>query len=302
MSSPIPPSVSSTATSPASSAAGGTHSATSERLLQAALPESLIARKQGQIAFLELARPAKRNALDIETINGLATFFSNIPEDARVIILHSDGAHFSAGADLSAPVERIGTNRRPRFPISATRQWHRAFELIENCSVPVIVVLKGAVIGGGLELAASAHIRISERSAFYGLPEGAHGIFVGGGGAVRIPRLIGTARMVDMMLTGRILTADEGVNLGISQYIVDDGQGMEKALDLTAKILSNTSLSNFAMINALPRIARSDPDAGLLMESLMLAITLGDEEVEARVAAFLEKRAGKIALPDGEAR
>jgi 1,4-dihydroxy-2-naphthoyl-CoA synthase len=79
--------------------------------------------------------------------------------------------------------------------------------------MPVVAVLRGAVIGGGLELAAAAHIRVAERSAYYALPEAARGIFVGGGGAVRIPRLIGTTRMIDMMLTGRTYTADEGLSL-----------------------------------------------------------------------------------------
>jgi enoyl-CoA hydratase/carnithine racemase len=265
-----------------------------ERLSQPALPHNLVARRRGQIGFVELARPAKRNALNIETIDGLATFFGNMPEGMRVVILHCAGAHFSAGADLSAFGESRANSSAHAFDaIQFSRRWHRAFETVESCGVPVISVLKGAVIGGGLELAASTHIRIAERCAFYGLPESARGIFVGGGGAVRIPRLIGTPRMVDMMLTGRTYTAEEGLSLGFSQYVVDQGQGMTQAVDLAAKIVSNTTLSNFAVTNALPRIARSDPDTGLLMESLMAAITLGDEDVEARMVAFLTKRGAK---------
>ena len=88
--------------------------------------------------------------------------------------------------------------------------WHRAFERIERGRVPVVAVLKGAVVGGGLELAAAAHIRVAEPSAFYALPEGQRGLFVGGGASVRVPRLIGAHRMADMMLTGRVLDADEG--------------------------------------------------------------------------------------------
>ena len=91
--------------------------------------------------------------------------------------------------------------------------------------VPVVAVLHGAVVGGGLELAAACHIRVAERSAFYGLPEGQRGIFVGGGGSARIPRLIGVARMTDMMLTGRVYDAEEGQRVGLSQYLVDRGRG-----------------------------------------------------------------------------
>ncbi len=90
--------------------------------------------------------------------------------------------------------------------------------------MPVIAALHGAVVGGGLELASACHIRVADDSTFYALPEGSRGIFVGGGGAVRIPRLIGTARMTDMMLTGRVYNAEEGERTGLAQYLVPQGQ------------------------------------------------------------------------------
>ena len=167
-----------------------------------ALPHSLIASQLGPVTLLRLSRPAKRNALDDATIAGIESFFSNPPEQTRAIVLYGEGKHFSAGADLSAFAD-ISASGRVHF----SRSWHRAFDRIENGDVPVIAVLHGAVIGGGLEIAAAAHIRVAERSAYYALPESTRGIFVGGGGAVRIPRLIGTTRMIDMMLTGRTYSA-----------------------------------------------------------------------------------------------
>lgn len=243
---------------------------------------------RGSTTLLELSRPAKRNALDIPTLVGIEQFFTEPPEGTRVIIVHGAGKNFCAGADLSA-----GPDGSTSDSIRYTRYWHRAFERIENSEVPVIVVLHGAVVGGGLELAAAAHIRVAERSAHYALPEGALGIFVGGGGAVRIPRLIGVPRMVDMMLTGRSFNADEGLSLGLSQYLVDDGLGVAKATELADRIAANTSLSNFAVVRALPRIARADPDAGLLMETLMVALTIGDPEAKERIGAFLARKASK---------
>jgi (methylthio)acryloyl-CoA hydratase len=141
---------------------------------------------------------------------------------------------------------------------------------------------------------------VAERSAYYALPEAARGIFVGGGGAVRIPRLIGTSRMIDMMLTGGTYNAEEGLSAGFSQYVVDDGHGLVQAIELAERIASNTVLSNFAVVQALPPIARSDSDGGFLWESLVAAITLGDDEAKARVNAFLEKRAAKVAHRSGE--
>jgi enoyl-CoA hydratase/carnithine racemase len=167
--------------------------------------------------------------------------------------------------------------------------------------VPVIAVLHGAVVGGGLELASSAHLRVAEDSTFYGLPEGTRGIFVGGGGSVRVSRLIGAARMTDMMLTGRVFDADEGQTLGISSYRVADGEGLAKALALAEKIAANAPLSNFAITQALPRIADLPAEKGLFVESLMAAIAESDEGAKERVRAFLEKRAGKVSKDGGKA-
>ncbi len=90
-------------------------------------------------------------------------------------------------------------------------------------------MLHGAVVGGGLELAAAAHVRVAERSAYYALPEGSRGIYVGGGGSVRLPRLIGVARMTDMMLTGRSYDAEEGQAIGLTHYLVEPGRAGERA-------------------------------------------------------------------------
>ena len=160
--------------------------------------------------------------------------------------------------------------------------------------MPVVAVLHGAVVGGGLELAAAVHIRVAERSAYYALPEGSRGIFVGGGGSVRLPPLIGVARMMDMMLTGRTLGAEEGQAIGITQYLVEDGAGMAKALELAERIAGNAPFTNFAVTHMLPRIARADPSAGFATEALTAAIAQGEKEAKKRLKAFLEKRGPKV--------
>ena len=250
------------------------------------LPDSLMVRQRGPVALLRLSRPAKANAIDEEMIAGIKSFFTALPEGTRAVIVHGEGKHFSAGADLAGMSGAGAVLRRSRTA-------HSAFDQVEYGTVPAIAVLHGAVIGAGLELAAAAHIRVAERSAYYALPEGMRGIFVGGGAAVRVPRLIGTARMIDMMLTGRTYPAEEGARLGFSQYLVDDGQGLTKAIELAEQMATNAVLSNFGVLQALPRIARVDPEAGLLLESLMVAIAASDEEAQARLRAFLEKRAPK---------
>ena len=259
-----------------------------------ALPNSLSVSHEGQVTLLRLSRPAKRNALDRDMIAGIDAFFRSPPHGTRAVVLHGEGSNFSAGLDLSNVTE-IGVAES----ISHSRAWHRAFEQIQYGQVPVVAVMHGAVIGGGLELAAAAHIRIAEQSAYYALPEGMHGIFVGGGGAVRIPRLIGTARTMDMILTGRTYGAEEGRLIGFSQYVVADGQGLAHAVALAKQIIGNAPLSNFAATQVLPRIAGGDPETGLLMESLMAAIAETDDEARIRLRNFLEKRGSKVARPAG---
>ena len=119
------------------------------------------------------------------------------------MVIHGIGDHFSSGLDLSELTEHDATEG-----LRHSQMWHRVFDRIQYSRVPVIAALKGAVIGGGLELACAAHIRVAEPSAYFALPEGQRGIFVGGGGSVRLPRLIGVARMTDMMLTGPGLFGD----------------------------------------------------------------------------------------------
>ncbi len=263
---------------------------TMEEPIDIELPKSLKATRLGAIAHLRLARSEKRNALDDGTVLGLETFFTRLPGDIRAVVLTGEGAHFSAGLDLS----EVAGARDPLEAALHSRMWHRAFEAIQFGRAPVIAALHGAVVGGGLELAAATHIRVAERSTYYGLPEGQRGIFLGGGGSVRIARLIGVARVMDMMLTGRTLSAEEGHAAGATQYLVDDGKGLETAMALAAKAASNTATTNFAVLHALPRIFESDPASGLLTESLMAAIAEMSGEAKERLKDFLEKRAAKV--------
>lgn len=253
------------------------------------LPATLSVSVEGDIAVLKLQRVEKRNALDNVTVLGLQAFFLNPPAGVKVVVLDGEGEHFSAGLDLSATQELSSTDG-----VFHSRMWHEAFRHIQFGKVPVISVLHGAVIGGGLELAASTHVRVAESSAFYALPEGQRGIFVGGGGSVRIPKLIGTARMMDMMLTGRVYNAEEGHAIGLSQYLVGPGEGMKAAMELARKIAANAPMTNFAVMHALPRIADSSPEAGYMMEAMISSIAQADIEAKTRIRDFLEKRAGKV--------
>lgn len=253
------------------------------------LPNTLTLEIDGDIAVLSLNREEKRNALNDELVLGLEEFFRSVPESVKAVVLTAKGENFSAGLDLSDLTERNTIEG-----VKHSMSWHRAFELIEFSPVPVISVLKGAVVGGGLELASATHIRVAEDSTYYALPEGQRGIFVGGGASIRVPKLMGVSTMMDMMLTGRVFKADDGHQLGLSNYRVETGKGMEKGLELARKVADNSPMTNFAVIQALPRIADSNPGQAFMMESMMAAIAQGSDEAKAKLRDFLEKRGKKV--------
>jgi (methylthio)acryloyl-CoA hydratase len=245
--------------------------------------------KDGQVLAVGLNRPAKRNALNDGIMLAIGDCFANIPDGVGAVVIHGIGGHFSSGLDLSELTEHDATDG-----LRHSQMWHRVFERIQYSRVPVIAALRGAVIGGGLELACAAHIRVAEPSAYFALPEGQRGIFVGGGGSVRLPRLIGVARMTDMMLTGRVYSATEGASYGFTQYLTEEGNALPKAMELAAKVAGNASLTNFAVLQALPMIAEANPQSGLLMESLMATVAQSDKEAKLRVRAFLDHKTAKV--------
>ena len=243
----------------------------------------------GPVLSVGLNRPAKRNALNDGIMLAIQNCFSHLPEGIGAVVIYGIGDHFSSGLDLSELTEHDATEG-----LRHSQMWHRVFDRIQYSRVPVVAALRGAVIGGGLELACAAHIRVAEPSAYFALPEGQRGIFVGGGGSVRLPRLIGVPRMTDMMLTGRVYSATEGASYGFAQYLTEEGGALAKAMELAGRIANNAPLTNFAVLQALPMIAEANPQTGLLMESLMATVAQSDKEAKLRIRAFLDRKTAKV--------
>lgn len=245
--------------------------------------------EQSEVALITLRRAQKRNALSDGLILAIRDTFQNLPASVRAAVIDGEGEHFCAGLDLSELQERDASEG-----IFHSRMWHQALDCVEKGRVPVIAALHGAVVGGGLELASACHIRVADDSTFFALPEGTRGIFVGGGGSVRIPKLIGVARMTDMMLTGRVYNAEDGDRVGFAQYLVPAGEAFGKAMELAQRIAGNAPLTNYALMHALPRIAEQPADQGFFTEALMAAIAQAAPDAKERVRAFLEGKAAKV--------
>lgn len=237
------------------------------------------------IATITFDRAEKRNAMNDALVDELDSFFSKPPKDVSAVILRGDGGHFCSGLDLAEH-----EHRDPIDGVFHSRNWHRVSDLIEFGGLPVLSVLTGAVIGGGLEIAASTHVRIAEPSVRFQLPEGRRGIFVGGGATVRVGKLLGADRMREMMLTGRSYGAEDGLALGLAHYSVGEGEALPLAKKLAQKIASNAPFSNYLMLNAISRIQEMPRAEGLFTESLAAAMSQTSDGAKEGLRAFLEKR------------
>lgn len=244
---------------------------------------------EGHAAILELNRPDKRNAISLAMVRELDRCIAALPDEVKVIILCARGEHFSAGLDLAEIPEMSAAQG-----VHHSHAWYQVFDRLQFGRVPVICVMQGAVVGGGLELASCAHVRIADETAYFGLPEGQRGIFLGGGGSVRVTKLIGFSRVTEMMLTGRVYSPAEAFQTGLTHHTVAPGAGMAKARELAERIAGNAAMSNYAIMRALPLIAEQPMSHGLMTESLMAAITQSEPEAKQRVEAFLAKRAAKV--------
>lgn len=250
---------------------------------------------RGHVAWIGLDRPAKRNAINDALLDALDAAVRRGQAEGRCLVVFGHGPCFSAGLDL--------TEHRAREPAEVfhhSRGWHAVFARIRRGPIPAIAALHGACVGGGLELAAACHLRVADSSAFFALPEGQRGIFVGGGASVHVARLIGASRMADMMLTGRALDAAAAERAGLVNYLVEARAAPAKAAELAAKAAGMAPLTVLGVLQALPRIQDMSEEDGLFVESMMAALAQTGPEAAARLAEFTEKRAARLAAPPAE--
>jgi enoyl-CoA hydratase/carnithine racemase len=244
-----------------------------------------------EVALLTLNRGERRNAIDEAMLAAIDAAISRLPAQTRAIVIAGAGPHFCAGLDLR---EHHGLARTAVDFMRVCQEWHRVFDRLQYGGIPVIGALHGAVVGGGLELAAAMHVRVADPSTYFALPEGTKGIYTGGGATVRVARIITTARMVEMMLTGRILDVNAGLSLGLAHEISPPGKALETALAMAARIARNAQLSNYAICTSLARISDMSASDGMFAESLMAAVVQTGPEVQSRLGTFVDKTLAKV--------
>lgn len=247
----------------------------------------LTIRHDGPVAIVSLNRADKRNALALPVIEELVTVFTEMPKtDVRAVVLRGEGDHFSAGLDL---VEHLKAKRSASDFMHVCMRWHEAFNKMEYGGVPIIAALKGATVGGGLELATAAHIRVADHTTYFALPEGQRGLFTGGGATIRVAGLIGKSRMIDMMMTGRQYTGQEAINIGLAEYLVEDSEA--KALELAHRCAENPQLSNFAICSGISHMQNMSGLDAAYAEAVLAGVVNTQEAAQARLEAFAAGKA-----------
>ncbi len=241
-----------------------------------------------KIATITINRPNKLNALNKETIEELGTAFGNLEEDenVRVIVLTGSGEKaFVAGADISEFADFDDVEGRQL----AGKGQSDLFDVVENCSKPVIAAVNGFALGGGLELAMAAHFRVASDTARLGLPEVSLGVIPGYGGTQRLPQLVGKGRAMEMIMTAGMIDAHQALTYGLVNHVVAQDELLDFVNKLAVKIMRNSPMAIAAAIDAV-NAGFVDGTDGYQVEIDNFGSCFGTDEFVEGTTAFLEKR------------
>ena len=250
--------------------------------------ENILIEKQNGISTIIINRPTKLNALNKATIEELHHAFDaeNKDKSTRAIIITGSGEKaFVAGADISEfahfSVEEGGK--------LAAQGQKLLFDFVENLSTPVIAAVNGFALGGGLELAMSAHFRIASDNAKMGLPEVTLGVIPGYGGTQRLPQLVGKGRAMEMIMSAAMIDAETAKNYGLVNHVVPQAELIEFTKGIASKIAKNSPV---AISNAIAAVNANYKDGinGYEVEIQNFGKSFGTADFKEGTTAFLEKR------------
>jgi enoyl-CoA hydratase/carnithine racemase len=249
--------------------------------------------RQGPIGYIRLNRPEQMNALNYDMLAALGEVVGKIeqnPRGIRVVLISGEGRAFCAGADLKE--RRALDERQIRRNLGKIRE---VFSSIERLPQPVIAVMNGYAFGGGMELALCCDFRYSIRKAQMGLTEVGLGIIPGAGGTQRLPRLLGTAKAKELILTARKIGADQALALGLLNGVADDPEQLKRmSEDLAAELLANAPLAVYQAKYAIDKGMDTDLAAGMDIEFKAYEATLATKDRLEALEAFREKRAPRF--------
>lgn len=240
-----------------------------------------------QVAVVKINhQPA--NAMSSQVIKEIAKVLDQVEKDdsVRVVLVHGEGRFFSAGADI----REFTAIENAKQAAELAQQGQIVFERVEKFSKPVIAAIHGAALGGGLEFAMSCHMRIVGENAKIGLPELSLGLIPGFAGTQRLPRYVGKAKALEMMLTGDPIIGTEAVKWGLANHAYPEESLFEEALKLAKKMASKSPASVRAVLELLQTSKTSEYYEGVQREAQLFGEVFITEDGREGVAAFLEKR------------
>ncbi|HEY0810803.1 MAG TPA: enoyl-CoA hydratase-related protein [Longimicrobiales bacterium] len=240
------------------------------------------------IAVITINRPDKLNALNADTVNELRSALEQVASDnnTRAVILTGAGEKsFVAGADI-AELARMN----PLSGIEVSRQGQDTFRFMETMRKPVIAAVNGFALGGGLELALGCHFRIASENAKFGLPEVKLGIIPGYGGTVRLPRVVGRGRALELILTGEMIDAQEAHRIGLVNHVYPQAELMAAAEQLAQKIAANGPVAIALAIEAVDHGYHASTEDALRLEANLFGLLASTTDMREGMGAFLEKR------------
>ncbi|WP_174733068.1 enoyl-CoA hydratase [Mesobacillus harenae] len=242
------------------------------------------------IAFVTIDNPPM-NVLSGQVTRELGEIFTRIAEDSNVVVAILTGAGnraFMAGADIKEFPSSLGKEKEDLK--KNNMETHRVLNLIADLPKPTIAMLNGIAFGGGCELALTCDIRIAEDHVKIGLPEVKLGLFPGGGGTQRLPRLIGPPKAKELMFLGEPITAEEALNLGLVNSVAARGEGMQAALKMAKKMAGYSCQALSRIKQAVNEGMDTSFDQGIEIEAELFAEVFATEDVREGVQAFIEKR------------
>ena len=240
------------------------------------------------IATITVERPEKLNALNAATIREIGAAMDEAQESAEVrgvIVTGSGSKAFVAGADISELAAMGAIDG-----VEVSRLGQRVFRAIELSRKPVIAAVNGFALGGGCELALACHLRVASESARFGLPEVKLGIIPGYGGTLRLPRIVGKGRALELILSGEMIDAREAHRIGLVNRVVSPESLLEESRALLHGIIRNGPIAIGLAIECATRGMEMDLDDGLALESNLFGLLASTSDMREGMAAFLEKR------------
>ncbi len=251
--------------------------------------QKVLVERHDNVALVTLNAPEKRNAIDLEMVQGLHRVLDELVEGAEVSALVLTGAGekaFAAGADIAQLKER-------KAPEALSAINSALFKKLDDLPIPSIAAVRGYALGGGCELAIACDLRVIGESAKMGQPEVSLGIIPGAGGTYRLPRLVGLGIARELVYTGRILDAQECLRIGLANRLVPDAQVVDQALALAREIASRGRLAVRLAKATMNAIARPGEAAAVTLESLAQAVLFETEDKHRRMEEFLSRKKKK---------